>query len=740
VRVAPAVTLSPEERSRLHRWRGRGGRRRVRAGIVLLAADGLTDLEIGRRLGVGRQTAARWRGRFLASRIRGLERSPGAGRDGRIPAEVVQAIVRTSVARTAPDGRPWSTRRLAHEFHVSHMTVRRVWETYGIRSVRFEADPPRPDPVLPPAPWDVIGLYLRPPVAALLETLHPRWASGAATPFDRGGESFPAPPARWTSTVAPRITPAFLPLRSAATAGAPALRSTEEFLRFLIEVGARVPGRTYVRVLATGLGTNDRTRLDRWRVRHPNFEFEFPPDARAWKETAIRDLGAASQSPSPAGRFRGRGEVTLSLARSIGAFSEAGGAFEWSAGGHEIAEGEAAYRLRYDLAVTAHPGFKNSPLLPRAVGTDAGRDANDRASARSVLRRYLGLRPRERLTIESWTATLDYANAFVLEALRLGARPLLLYQDEPTYWAATTEVPARSLASIGEHRKAALEHTDVFVSFFGPSDRERFHSLPTPTLFRLGEYQDALYRAAAKAEARVVQMAVGRVSEASARMYGVDATAWRKELLDGTLVPPEVLRRRARAVARAFERGHEVAIRHANGTRLSLRLKGRKPHVSDGSVARAPIRGNWSLVTLPAGVVTVAVDESFAEGAFRSNVRCSTGLSDSVGDFSGGQWTFEHGRLRRFSFDVGHEIFAASYARAGEGRDRPGCLSIGLNEHLEVAPLLEDQGLGTVGLHIGRNDHVGGMTRTPWWAWIFQRGSTVSVDGETILRAGNLAR
>jgi transposase len=217
VRVAPPVELSPEERARLQRLRGRGGLRRRRAEIVLLAAEGLQDLEIGRRVGVDRQTAARWRRKFLTSRIGGLDARRAANRVGRIPEETLQAIVRTTVARSPPGGRSWSTRRLARELGVSHMTVRRVWESYGIRPVRFEASPSRADPTSSRAPWDVIGLYLTTSVAALVVTLHPAVAAGAA-PRASGGrtDSFSAQLTFTGGGSVARTAPAFrtLPPRS----------------------------------------------------------------------------------------------------------------------------------------------------------------------------------------------------------------------------------------------------------------------------------------------------------------------------------------------------------------------------------------------------------------------------------------------------------------------------------------------------------------------------------------------
>jgi hypothetical protein len=52
----------------------------VRAKFVLLAAEGLENLEIGQRLDVPRQIVSKWRKRFYKERLRGLESRPRRGR------------------------------------------------------------------------------------------------------------------------------------------------------------------------------------------------------------------------------------------------------------------------------------------------------------------------------------------------------------------------------------------------------------------------------------------------------------------------------------------------------------------------------------------------------------------------------------------------------------------------------------------------------------------------------------
>src|SRR3954447_24316856 len=94
--VAVAIELTVEERAQLEAW----SRRRLsaqalaqRARIVLLAADGLKNTEIGERLGVKRGTAATWRTRFAEHRLDGLLDEPRPGRPRTISDEQVEEVI-----------------------------------------------------------------------------------------------------------------------------------------------------------------------------------------------------------------------------------------------------------------------------------------------------------------------------------------------------------------------------------------------------------------------------------------------------------------------------------------------------------------------------------------------------------------------------------------------------------------------------------------------------------------------
>lgn len=735
--MAPPVVLSPEERVALVRWAHRrrsGDARALRAGIVLAAADGRQDLEIGERFGVGRMTAARWRRRFLDYRLPGLERSlTRVPRRGRLPESRVREILQASMTPPGRYVRRTSSRNLAERFGLSHTTVRRLWLETGLRPPGYLTTPFRPDPVRPRGPRDVVGVYLRPPDHAIAFTLDPPAStSSLISPVPGAGATPSLPP----SGPSFRVPGEGLLLREgAAPSGEQRARS---FLRFLVELETATGRTRPVRVVVAGSGLEREATVRSWLVRRSHFLVEWVETPAYWIRRVAADLERLGR-PEGASRLPRRLSET---ARAIGLFlsSYVGSRepFQWVASPGTIAADGAGGRLRYDLSVTGHPGFKKPLPIRTAMQSPPAPDPRAREMARVVLRKSLRVRRGEHVAIESWSETLDYANAFVLETLQLGARPLLFYQDEPTYWAAVAGARASDLSRIGDHLRAAIAHSDVLVTFFGPSDRERYHALLSPTRFRLGEYRDALYGAAAKAGIRAVQLALGRASIGSARMYGVDLARWRDELVEGTSVDPAMLHHRAQRVAQVLQRGRSIEIVHPNGTRLRLGLSRRRPQVSDGVVRPAHRGGDWSLVQLPAGVVSVALDERVADGLLLSNVPNSVGVFDAVGEVEGGRWTFTSGRLTRFHYDRGAELFAESYARGGAGKDRVGVLSVGLNPRISMAPLLVDQEAGTLTLQLGRNDTSGGTNHVAWWAWLLLRGADLRVDGTTIVKGGRL--
>ena len=121
---AVTITLTDEQRTELER-RVRSqtldARSVRRARIVLLAADGVGNHEIARRLEISRGQVIAWRDRFAKGGVTAISSDlPGRGRKPTIDAA---EIVRMTT-QTKPEGAThWSTRKLAAQLGISRRTL-----------------------------------------------------------------------------------------------------------------------------------------------------------------------------------------------------------------------------------------------------------------------------------------------------------------------------------------------------------------------------------------------------------------------------------------------------------------------------------------------------------------------------------------------------------------------------------------------------------------------------------------
>jgi leucyl aminopeptidase (aminopeptidase T) len=345
--------------------------------------------------------------------------------------------------------------------------------------------------------------------------------------------------------------------------------------------------------------------------------------------------------------------------------------------------------------------------------------------ARSVLVNNLHLRGGERIIIEAWTHTLPWAVAFAREARRLGAQPLVPYEDEKAYWDAVDDNEDAVLGGAPPHEWAALSKSDVYVHFWGPGDRVRLNALPEARANRLFGFNPNWYAAAAKAGVRGARMEIGRIYPTTVRAYGVDEAEWTDQVVRGAMVTPEKLAAAAAPVAKVLRRGEKLRIHDDHGTDLTLGLAHRPARSQIGRPASYPF---GMLTTLPSGMVRVALDESVADGTIVANR--SSYYDDGKED--GGVLRFRRGKLTSASFDHGGKRFKAGFNKGGKGRDRPGIFSIGLNPYLHNTPQVEDTELGAVTVAVGGNRGLGGKNPSPFFGWVVNSGATVEIDGRPL--------
>ena len=293
------ISLGAEERRTLERWARRHSSSHalaLRCRIVLACAEGRTNTDIAAELGVNQVTVSKWRRRFAAERLDGLVDAPRPGAARRIGDDVVEAVVVETLETAPADATHWSTRSLAAKHGISRQTVSEIWRAFGLKPWRTDGFKVSPDPELVEKIRDLVGLYIDPPVAAVVFALDEKPQIQA---LDRTAPTLPmlpTTPQRATHDYERNGTcDLFAALNVATGTVITDIRSShtsKDFVAFLNKVNRSVPDELDVHVILDNLSTHKTPLVHRWLLRHRRFHFHFTPTYGSWMNLVERWFSA----------------------------------------------------------------------------------------------------------------------------------------------------------------------------------------------------------------------------------------------------------------------------------------------------------------------------------------------------------------------------------------------------------------------------------------------------------------
>jgi transposase len=173
VQTAPPLPVTDEQRSVLQvtaRSTAAPHRAVLQAKALLLAADGVANYEIARRVGVSVQSVRAWRARFSSEGTEFVGTiAKGRGRRSWLAEGTVAEIVRVTMLEDPDDtSTHWTTRTLGARLGVGKDTVARVWRDHELRPWRLDTFKISSDPRFEEKLVDVVGLYMSPPERAVV--------------------------------------------------------------------------------------------------------------------------------------------------------------------------------------------------------------------------------------------------------------------------------------------------------------------------------------------------------------------------------------------------------------------------------------------------------------------------------------------------------------------------------------------------------------------------------------------
>ena len=341
MRVASAIELDDAHREKLVKLAHSNTtevRLARRAGIVLLAADGLDNHKIAELIGVGRIQVGRWRERYLAGGLKAIEQD--LPRSGRKPKFDRAEIVRLTTQTKPEAATQWSTRTLAAVAGVSDTTVHRVWKAHGLKPHLVKRFKVSRDPKFVEKLEDIVGLYMSPPEHALVLCCDEKSQVQA---LDRTQPGLPIKKGRAATMThdykrngTTTLFAAMSMLDGSIISRCEQRHRHIEWLTFLRQINRETPQDKSLHLICDNYATHKHPKVKEWLARHPRIHLHFTPTSASWLNMVERFFRDITTERLRNGVFRSVPELTIAIKEYIAVHNKNPKPFVWTAKAQDI--------------------------------------------------------------------------------------------------------------------------------------------------------------------------------------------------------------------------------------------------------------------------------------------------------------------------------------------------------------------------------------------------------------------
>lgn len=313
----------------------------TRAKVVVLAAAGRTNEQMGMELGITRQKAARWRDRFAALRMAGISADrPGRGRKAVITPAQRMAVVEKTTQETPPGHTHWSVRTMARATGLGATTIREIWRAHGLKPHLARTFKVSNDPRFVEKLEDIVGLYLNAPEHGLVLSCDEKSQVQA---LDRTQPGLPLKKGRAATYTHDYKRHGTTTLFAALSVADGTVISTcqnrhrhQEWLKFLKLIDTSTPAEKDLHLIVDNYATHKHPKVKAWLAKHPRFHIHFTPTSASWLNMVERFFRDITVRNLRRGVFHSVPDLIASIQTYIASYNTSPSPFVWTAKAADI--------------------------------------------------------------------------------------------------------------------------------------------------------------------------------------------------------------------------------------------------------------------------------------------------------------------------------------------------------------------------------------------------------------------
>ena len=334
MRKAPKIEIKPKDLKTLtRRAKSRTEAKQVveRAQIILLCHEGKPVNEIAGIMGTYSNKIIEWRDRYEIEGIKGLNDKPRSGK----PKEYVglQNKVLKKLSSPVPKGYGrWDAPLLAEELKCSQHAIWRVLKKDEISLVRQRSWCISTDNEFVPKAADIIGLYLNPPVNAIvicvdekpsiqalerktgyIQTSNGKIQRAYKSTYKRNG----------TLNLFAALNVATGNIKTKSTKH----KTRDDFIEYMDEVVREYKDDQEIHVILDNYSTHKKN--EEWLSKKPNVQFHFTPTSASWLNQVEIWFGIFTRKSLKGASFRNTEELKEQIEAYVSSYNKDSKPFKW---------------------------------------------------------------------------------------------------------------------------------------------------------------------------------------------------------------------------------------------------------------------------------------------------------------------------------------------------------------------------------------------------------------------------